>query len=368
MVQVSDIPGRNSAEPTVWRIGYQGRDLTADLSPYVLGVTWTDYLSGQSDEISIELEDTDDKWLGVWYPVKGDALTLSMTYPGQAPLNCGSFEVDEINANGPPSVVVIRGLSAGVSKGVRTRKGVAYENTTLAEIARQVAKRNKLELVGEIRELRIDRITQFQERDLAFITRVGRQYGYAVKLRENKLIFTAKAALRDGVPVRSIRRQECSRYDFKDKIKDVFRTAKNTHHDPDTQQTIRSQVEDSRAPDSPAGMETSADELRINQRAPDADSAQAQADAALGDANDERAGGNLTLPADRRLVAGAVVTLDASWGRFAGAYLINQARHNKRRSSGTTADIEIRRMTPAPVPPIPTLAGQPTQNSAEAPA
>lgn len=146
----------------------------------------------------------------------------------------------------------------------------------------------------------------------------------------------------------------------------IFRTAKNTHHDPDTQQTIRSKVEDSRAPDSPAGMETSADELRINQRAPDADSAQAQADAALADANDERAGGNLTLPADRRLVAGAVVTLDASWGRFAGAYLINQARHNKRRSSGTTADIEIRRMTPAPVPPIPTLAGQPTQNSAEA--
>lgn len=366
MVQVNDIPGRNSAEPTVWRIGYLGRDLTADLSPYVLGVTWTDYLSGQSDEISIELEDTDDKWLGVWYPVKGDALSLSMTYPGQPPLNCGSFEVDEINASGPPSVVVIRGLSAGVSKGVRTRKGVAYENTTLAEIARQVAKRNKLDLVGEIRALRIDRITQFQERDLAFITRLGRQYGYAVKLRENKLIFTAKAALRDGLPVRSISRRECSRYDLKDKIKDVFRTAKNTHHDPDTQKTIRSQAEDTRAPDSPAGMETSADELRINQRAPDADNAQAQADAALGDANDERAGGSLTLPADRRLVAGAVVTLAADWGRMAGDYLINQARHSKRRSAGTTADIEIRRVTPAPVAPIPTLAGQSNQSNTEA--
>lgn len=366
MVQVNDIPGRNSAEPTVWRIGYLGRDLTADLSPYVLGVTWTDYLSGQSDEISIELEDTDDKWLGVWYPVKGDALSLSMTYPGQAPLNCGSFEVDEINASGPPSVVVIRGLSAGVSKGVRTRKGVAYENTTLAEIARQVAKRNKLDLVGEIRALRIDRITQFQERDLAFITRLGRQYGYAVKLRENKLIFTAKAALRDGLPVRSISRRECSRYDLKDKIKDVFRSAKNTHHDPDTQKTIRSQAKDSRAPDSQASMETSADELRINQRAPDADSAQAQADAALGDANDERAGGSLTLPADRRLVAGAVVTLTADWGRMAGDYLINQARHSKRRSAGTTADIEIRRVTPAPVAPIPTLAGQSNQSSTEA--
>ncbi|RRW28850.1 hypothetical protein, partial [Ectopseudomonas oleovorans] len=70
--------------------------------------------------------------------------------------------------------------------------------------------------------------------------------------------------------------------------------------------------------------------------------------------------------ADRRLVAGAVVTLDASWGRFAGEYLINQARHNKRRSSGTTADIEIRRVTPAPVPPIPTLAGEPAQSSTEA--
>lgn len=366
MVQMSDIPGRNSAEPTIWRIGYKGRDLTADLVPYVLGVTWTDYLSGQSDEISIELEDVDGKWLTTWYPIKGDALTLSMTYPGQLPLNCGSFEVDEINLSGPPSVVVIRGLSAGVSRGVRTRKGVAYENTTLAEIARQVAKRNTFDLVGEIKPLRIDRITQFQERDLAFITRLGRQYGYAVKLRENKLIFTAKSALRDGAPMRSIRRQECSRYDLKDKIKDVFRTAKNTYHDPDTQKTIRSQVEDTRAPDSPAGMETSADELRINQRAPDAASAQAQADAALGEANDERASGSLTLPADRRLVAGKVVTLDASWGRMAGEYLITQARHSKRRSSGTTADIEIKRVTPAPVPPIPTLAGESTQSGTEA--
>lgn len=366
MVQVTEIPGRDTAEPTVWRIGYQGRDLTADLAPYVLGVTWTDYLSGQSDEISIELEDSDDKWLTTWYPVKGDALTLSMTYPGQAPLNCGSFEVDEINPSGPPSVVVIRGLSAGVSKGVRTRKGYAYENTTLAEIAAQVAKRNKFELVGEIKSLQIDRITQFQERDLAFITRLGRQYGYAVKLRENKLIFTAMAGLRDGAPVRTISRKECSRYDLKDKIKDVFRTAKNTHHDPDTQKTISSQAQDTRAPNSQVGMETSADELRINQRAPDADSAQAQADAALGEANDERAGGSLTLPADRRLVAGAVVTLDASWGRMAGDYLINQARHSKRRSSGTTADIEIRRVTPAPVPLMPALAGEPTQTSNEA--
>jgi phage protein D len=366
MVQVTEIPGRDTAEPTVWRIGYLGRDLTADLSPYVLGVTWTDYLSGQSDEISIELEDADDRWLGDWYPVKGDTLTLSMTYPGQAPLNCGSFEVDEINADGPPSVVVIRGLSAGVSKGVRTRKGYAYENTTLAEVAAQVAKRNKLTLVGEIRPLRIDRITQFRERDLAFITRVGRQYGYAVKLRENKLIFTAMAGLRDGAPVRTISRKECSRYGLKDKIKDVYRSAKNTHHDPDSQKTIRSEAQDTRAPDSQVGMETSADELRINQRAPDAASAQAQAEAALGEANDERAGGSLTLPADRRLVAGAVVTLDPSWGRMAGDYLINQARHSKRRSSGTTADIEIRRVTPAPVPAIPALAGEPAQSSTEA--
>lgn len=365
MVQVVDIPGRNSAEATVWQIGYKGRDLTADLGPFVLGVTWTDYLSGQSDEIHIELEDVDGKWMSTWYPVKGDALTLSMTYPGQAPLNCGSFEVDEINLDGPPSVVTIRGLSAGVSKGVRTRKGFAYENTTLAEIAAQVAKRNNFVLEGTIKPLRIDRVTQFQEGDLAFITRLGKLYGYAVKLRENTLIFTAKASLREGAPVRSIRRKECSRYSLKDKIKDVYRSAKNTHHDPDTHKTISGQVQDSRAPDSQVGLETSADELRINQRAPDAESAKVQADAALGDANDERAGGSLTLPADRRLVAGAVVTLGADWGRMAGDYLINTARHSKRRSSGTVADIDIRRVTPAPVPPVPTLAGEPTQTSNE---
>jgi hypothetical protein len=48
---------------------------------------------------------------------------------------------------------------------------------------------------------------------------------------------------------------------------------------------------------------------------------------------------------------------------MSGDYLSNSARHNKRRSNGTVADIEIHRVTPAPVPPIPTLAGEPTQTS-----
>lgn len=79
------------------RIIYEGKDISADISPYLLSVGYTDRLSGESDELELRLEDTDGRWRGDWYPGKGDSLTVSIGYAGQEPVSCGSFEIDEID-------------------------------------------------------------------------------------------------------------------------------------------------------------------------------------------------------------------------------------------------------------------------------
>lgn len=78
------------------RIIYEGKDISADISPYLLSVGYTDRLSGESDELELRLEDTDGRWRGDWYPGKGDSLAVSIGYAGQELVSCGSFEIDEI--------------------------------------------------------------------------------------------------------------------------------------------------------------------------------------------------------------------------------------------------------------------------------
>lgn len=147
----------NTVPHPVFQLAYGQHNITSDITPYVLSVTYTDYLSGQSDELEVALEDSDGRWINVWYPRQGDKLKLKIGYAGEPLLPCGEFEIDEVEFAFPPSTVSIKALAAGVKKSVRTRVGRAYENTTLAAIALRIAKRNHLVLVGKIRDIRIDR-------------------------------------------------------------------------------------------------------------------------------------------------------------------------------------------------------------------
>ncbi|WP_339053131.1 hypothetical protein [Arsenophonus endosymbiont of Crataerina pallida] len=50
---------RQQAVPTpTWTLHYGQKDITHDITPDVLGIRFTDQLSGQSDELTVELEDS----------------------------------------------------------------------------------------------------------------------------------------------------------------------------------------------------------------------------------------------------------------------------------------------------------------------
>ncbi|MGN1152705.1 MAG: hypothetical protein ACI4S3_01625, partial [Candidatus Gastranaerophilaceae bacterium] len=60
---------------------------------------------------------------------------------------------------------------------------------TLKQIAKEIADKHGYTLVGEISDIRVDRITQNKERDLSFLTKLAKQYGYIFKIAENNLVF-----------------------------------------------------------------------------------------------------------------------------------------------------------------------------------
>ena len=118
-------------------LSYEDKDITADVAPYLISFSYTDYLEGQSDELQVEFEDADGRWLRNWYPDQGDALSLSLGDQFTGLLSFGKFEIAEIEYNHPPSTVSLKALSTGITKSSRTLRGKAYENTTLAAIVRQ---------------------------------------------------------------------------------------------------------------------------------------------------------------------------------------------------------------------------------------
>ncbi|MGL5631261.1 MAG: hypothetical protein ACRDD3_02775, partial [Azovibrio sp.] len=80
----------------VFVLTYEQKNITSDISPYVCSIGYMDNLTGKSDELDVQLEDVDGRWIDHWYPGKGDTLSLKIGYEGSPLLPCGTFEIDEI--------------------------------------------------------------------------------------------------------------------------------------------------------------------------------------------------------------------------------------------------------------------------------
>lgn len=340
----------NLVRVPVFDLSYNGRAITQDIAPYVMSVTYIDHLTGEADSLDIELEDADGRWCNAWYPEKGAALTFGFGYQHQPLVSAGRFDVDELELSGPPSTVRIKGLAAGVQKAVRTRKGRGYEATTLAAIAQRVAKRNKMTLVGKIEALQIDRATQYQESDLAFLHRLAGQYGYVFKVTENntRLVFWKTADLYLQAAIRRYRPSDLSGWSFRDKLSDVPAGVEVKHHNPKTKKLVVYGVKDGQTTvvgSSNAGKNTSADTVKLTRRAPNKASAEAQARAELDRRLLERTSGEISLEGDPALAAGVNIEL-TGFGQLCGRYTITRATHTITRSGGYVTALELKRAAP----------------------
>lgn len=322
-------------------IRYNGKAITEDIAPFLLAVSYTDHLEGESDEIEIQVADTMGRWRTAWYPGLGDTLQLSLGYQDQPMLACGSFELDQIEFNAPPDVVTLRALAAGVTKATRTKRSKGYEQTTLAAIAQDVAQRHGWTLVGTPPAVAIDRSTQYKETDVAFLNRLAAQFGASFKITGEKLVFTALAERRASAAVVTLVPEQVTTWRFTDKIKGVYQSAKVKYHDPKTRRLVEAEVENV-GPET-AGRRASADELRVTARAKQPATAQTQAQAALEQSNLDKLTGTITLPGDVRLVAGVTLAL-ADWGRLAGTWLVQSARHTLDRNAGYATELELKRL------------------------
>lgn len=316
----------------VWLIEYEGKDITAEIAPFVTNVTYTDRLEGESDEVEIVLDDREGRWKDRWYPEQGSRLTVRMGYDGRPLMPCGVFELDEIELAGPPDTVTLRGVAAGIKPALRTKKSRAFEGVTLRQIAERVARENGLRLAGVIDDIRLGRVTQNQEYDLAFLKRISDDYGQVFSVRGDTIIYHELAELQKTPPVLVIDRGQMTRWRMSDKTSRVYCAARVRYFDPKTKKVIETSVDNKAV--------KGGDSLIITERCENKAQAIKRARAALKKANIRQVEGEVAVIGDPRLVAGNNVEL-TGLGRLSGVYQIRVSRHLMDRSGGYRTEIEV---------------------------
>ena len=321
---------------------YEKTNITAEIEPSLLELTYTDYLEGQSDELSVSFEDISGKWIRQWFPTQGDKLKAAIGYQGESLMQIGEFEIDEVEYGYRPSSITLRALSTGISKANRTLKPKAYENTTLAQVVAAVANRLKLKVVGKIRHIPIQRITQYQERDVEFLARLAREYHHSFKIVGNQLVFTDKDELGQSEPVVVLDESECISLRLRDRIKDTAKQVEIKGFDTSGKKVVKkSKKATALRPKMQQAQAASGDTLKITTRGESQEQIDARGDAALSEQNEDQSAGDITLIGNPKLVAGSTIWLK-NLGVFSGKYLIKQSRHSISRNQGYITNIEVR--------------------------
>lgn len=319
-------------------ISIAGKNVTADVSPYLSQIGYSDKLEAESDSIDLTFEDVKKLWCESWYPQKGDTLTVRMGYAGEL-LDCGVFEIDEIEFSTPPDTLTVRALAASITKSLRTRNSKAFEKQTLAKIAQYFADKHGLKIVGsttELNNIEIERKTQENQTDLGFLAGLAKEYGFVFSVRGGQLVFIDADELEKKPAVMELTPAQISSCSFKDKTSQTYAAAVVSKRNARTNSVTKWKIE-------PAKQEGEADTLVINGNVDNDSQAQAQARGALKNKNKDKITGSIAMAGNPALVAGINITL-SGYGNFSGKWHVVETRHSVNPQGGYTMDATIRKI------------------------
>ncbi|MDR3134259.1 MAG: hypothetical protein LBU42_09640 [Prevotellaceae bacterium] len=314
-----------------------GKNVTGDVSRYLSGINYTDRLEYESDDISLSFEDTLGKWQSAWYPSQGDSLQVKIGRPGRF-LDCGVFEIDEIELELSPDTLTVKALAASIKKSLRTKESKAFEEQTLWSIAKYFADKHKFRIVGEqgaLEKIAIDRKTQERQTDLSFLSNLAKDYGYALSLHWDTLYFTDKAQLESRKAILTIPRSVMSNARFRDKTSEIYNGVVVNRRDGKKNKNTEWKIM--------SGKEGEGDILVLEEDVENEQQALAIGKAKLNDKKREKYSGSLTVPGNTKLVAGINIELTGV-GKFSGKWHIISSTHTIDPSGGYTTGVEIRKI------------------------
>ncbi len=205
---------------------WNSKDVTADVSKYLSAFTYTDREEGMADDATFVFDNSTALWSNEWYPTEGDTIEAEIIYNGI--IKCGLFQVDEVTLSGVPDMIEIKAIAAGMTKALRTRNSKAFEKQSLKQIAQYFCKKHSLKLVdnnAKLSDIQLERKTQDNQTDLAFLYSVAKEYGFMFSIRADQLIFLTYEYLDSQESIKDLDKSQVGNYSITEKTYDTYQAA-----------------------------------------------------------------------------------------------------------------------------------------------
>ena len=323
---------------------YNKKDISADLSQYLKSISYTDNMTGEADDLQIVLADVEHLWSGGWMPELGAKLDVSWLLKDweingvPTSFHAGMFEVDEVSCTFGPSQADIKAVSIpdnNTLRGVEHTK--VWEKATLQKVCKDIADSCQLELSYEPDyEVNYDRVEQSEESDLAFLTKLCRDAGLALKIYNEKLVIFDESVYEQAVPVLTISATQSDLSGgtrFIRKLRDTYKACHVKYQRGEDKQLIEFTFS---APDKSEGKI-----LQVKEEVSSIAEAERLAKKRLREKNCEEVTGSFNCIGNPSLVASSTVNV-VGFGAFDGKYIITRAQHDIS-SSGYRCSVDIRR-------------------------
>lgn len=192
---------------------YNGENLSKQLKPFIEEFTYTDPATGESDRITLRLNNRSGQFMKNNKPVKSDKMTAAISMHNYTAIGetqtikCGKFVIDDLVISGSPSMCEIGAVSIPAHTEFKNRqRSKTYKNVTVKEIANTVAKRAGIALHYDADVIRIKEIEQDDTSDSEFLSSVCADYGLGIKVYSGKIVIYDEEKYEKKNPVTTIKR------------------------------------------------------------------------------------------------------------------------------------------------------------------
>lgn len=314
-------------------IEYSGREISVKMGDKTTSFSYTDQSSGNSDSISLSIDDRENKWISSWFPQKGDKVTASIStadwgLSGGGTINCGEFILDDISASGPPTSLSIGAVSAPADEGFgETKRSQTWEGVTVKQIASTIAERNGLALEYDCsKDITIAATEQNEAVDSDFLTKLCDEYGLCVKIYSNKIVIFDLAEYEQKEAVDTISKGSVISWRFNTTLTGTYTGGDYTYTHPTSGEDITVTTgEDKRS-------------LSVNGSADNAADAELKLQGQITKANHGMTTLSITTMGRTDLVAGQNIQI-TGFGEPDGKYFIDKVTHSV--SKGYTCSYDL---------------------------
>jgi phage protein D len=163
------------------------RSIASQMRSFLISLSLSDKSGLESDGLAIQLANK-----GLELPRTGTQLQVGLGYKETGLIDMGLFEIDGYTIS--QSSVSIRAHAVKFAGPILTPKTRTFRNMKMADIIKQIAKENALDIkVSEdVPDLTYDCLHQTNESDLTLLSRIKRQFNLFVKPTNKSLIATPK--------------------------------------------------------------------------------------------------------------------------------------------------------------------------------